>query len=109
MNALRELDADVAMEVPQATGDALKALARGAADEAQQRIAYNFIVHGLAGVDRLGFALPGDSDVMAWRNGRRFVGLQIERIVAEPTDEPATPLARARTITEQVRRRGRGD
>ena len=97
------------MEVPQAAGEAIKACVFGNATPEQAKLALNFIVHGLAGVDRLGFALPGDADVMAWRNGRRFVGLQIERIVAEPTDDPATPLARARTITEQVRRRGRGE
>jgi hypothetical protein len=104
LNSLKDLDAEVAMEVPQAAGEALKALALGAAGPEQQRAAYHFIVHHLAGVDRLGFALPGDSDVMAWRNGRRFVGLQIERIVAAPMDEVVSELPRARTITEQARR-----
>jgi hypothetical protein len=108
MNSLKDLEADVAMEVPEAAGTALKALARGEADLVQQREAYRFILHELAGVDRLGFALPGDSETMAWRNGRRFVGLQMARIVAAPMDEAATPLPRARTITEQVRRRREG-
>jgi hypothetical protein len=105
VNSLKDLDAEVAMEVPQAAGEALKALTLGQARPDQQRAALYFIVHELAGVDRLGFALPGEGHVMAWRNGRRFVGLQIERIVAAPMDEPATPLTRARTITEHVRRR----
>ena len=95
-----DLDADVAMDVPEAAGIALKALALGAAGPEQQKLAYNFIVHGLAGVDRLGFALPGDGDVMAWRNGRRFVGLQILRIVADPMDGASTELAPPRTMTE---------
>jgi hypothetical protein len=108
MKALEELDYDVSMSVPEAAGEALKALAMGAAAPEQQKLAIHFIVHALAGVDTLGFALPGDADVMAWRNGRRFVGLQIERIVREPA-AAAAELPRARTITEAQRRRGRSE
>jgi hypothetical protein len=106
MSSLKELDYDVQMAVPEAVGEALKAFAIGAAGPEQQRAAYRFIVHDLAGVDRLGFALPGDGDVMAWRNGRRFVGLQIERIVATPMDGAVERAPPARTMTERARRRG---
>jgi hypothetical protein len=108
MKSLEDLDYTVNMDIPEAAGVALKALASGTAGAEQQKLAYHFILHNLAGVDQLGFALPGDPDVMAWRNGRRFVGLQMERIVADPGIQPAAPLP-ARTITERVRRRGVGD
>ena len=91
--------------MPEAAGIALKALALGAAGPEQQKLAYRFIVQDLAAIDRLGFALPGDSETMAWRNGRRFVGLQIERIVADPMDGGGAELPSARTLTERARRR----
>ena len=45
--------------------------------------------------------------VMAWREGRRWVGLMLRRIVAEPMADPEPPpLPPARTMTERARRRG---
>lgn len=108
MSKLSEIEADSQLDVPREAGRALKAFAEGAANEYQQQLAYRFILEVLCGVDRLSF-VPGrenPADLMIWREGRRFVGQQLRRIVATPmTDEPEPEPPPPRTITERVRRR----
>jgi hypothetical protein len=104
---LKDLEADAQVEVPRETGRAVKALAAGRASELQQIEAYRFILDNLAGTDRMSFVLADDVPmVMAWREGRRFVGLQLRRIVAAPmVEEPEPELPPARTMTERAKRR----
>lgn len=105
---LKELELDAQLEVPREVGAALKALAIGGAGQHQQLIAYRFILEALCGVDRMSFILADDLPmVMAWREGRRFVGLQLRRIVEAPMSDPEPPpMPIARTMTERARRRG---
>jgi len=104
---LKDLELDAQLDVPRDAGSAIKALAAGTADAVAQRLAYRFILDNLAGVDRMSFVLAGDMPmVLAWREGRRFVGVQLRRIVDTPmTDEPEV-LPPARTMTERAKRRG---
>jgi len=104
---LKDLEADAQIGVPRETGRAVKALANGTANAWQQTEAFKFILDSLAGTDRMSFVLADDVPmVMAWREGRRFVGLQLRRIVATPMTEEAEPeLPPARTMTERARRR----
>ena len=104
-----DLDIDAQLDVPRDVGRALKAFAKGRAGKHQQILAYRFIVEGLGARDQLLFRPYPNMDVglmMAWLDGRRFVGLQMERIVAAPmTDAPEPELPPARTMTERVARR----
>jgi hypothetical protein len=105
---LKELELDAQLEVPREVGSALKALAIGSAGTHQQMIAYRFILDALCGVDRMSFILADDVPmVLAWREGRRYVGLQLRRIVEAPMQDPEPPpLPIPRTMTERARRRG---
>jgi hypothetical protein len=107
MRSLAEAEADVAMEVPLASGVAIKACVAGTASTLQAQEAVRFIVYELCGVDKLRFALPGEGGLAAWWAGRRFVGLQIKRIVATPTEEEAAALLPERAV-EALRRRRPG-
>jgi hypothetical protein len=82
---------------------ALKALAQGEALPEQQILAYRWIVDVIACTDHKDFALPGDIETMAWRNGRRFVGLEIERLILSPALDalPQDPPARRRRGTAE--------
>jgi hypothetical protein len=86
----------------------LGALAAGTAGPHQQQVAWAFIVDNLAGTDRMSFLAVDDIPmVMAWREGRRWVGLEMRRILAEPMSDPEPPPEPpARTMTERHRRRG---
>lgn len=55
---------------------AIKALATGTANEAQQKIAIEYIVHTLAGTYQETYC-PGSERDSAFAQGRRWVGLQI--------------------------------
>ena len=105
---LSELERDAQIECPRETGTALKALEAGAANPYQQQLAYRFIVDKLAGTDLMSFMAVDDiPSVMCWREGRRFVGLMLRRIVATPMADPEPPsLPPPRTMTERARRRG---
>ena len=108
MRSLRELEADAQMEVPRDIGRAIKAWKVGAANDEQQRMAYRFVVHTIAAINRPSFALPDEPSIMGWRQGRRFVGLQLETIAEAPmTDELPPPEPPPRTMTERVARRDR--
>jgi len=68
---------------------AIKALARGEATPDQQRIAVEYLLHGLSVVDGLSFrpdALGGQRET-DFAEGRRFVGLQLRRIVLLPANQ----------------------
>lgn len=92
------------IECPEEDGRALKALA----NDPNHKRAWEFILNNLCATDRLSFALPDESPaVMAWRQGRRFVGLTLREIVATPILDREPPEPPARTMTERERRRTR--
>jgi len=104
MPSLQEIENDAHLVVPREVGGALKALA---ADPAHQ-IAWRFIIDQLCGQRRLSFVpgMPEGRDMMIWREGRRFVGEWLMRIVETPIPETkAEPPAR--TMAERQRRRNR--
>jgi len=77
---------------------AIKALAEGKARPDQQINALNFILDDLARTYDLSFRpdeAGGDRDT-AFAEGRRFVGLQIRRIIMRPFDELTGKPARKR-------------
>ena len=107
---LSDFEADSQLDVPRDAGRALKALAAGEANAAQQRMAYRFFVDVLGAKDKLTFRPLVGVDLpltMAWFEGRRFVAVQAERIVAAPMDDPEPAEPPARTITERAERRRR--
>ena len=59
---------------------AIKALARGEANADQQRLALNFIVNGLSCAFDQSFR-PGQPDLTAFAEGKRFVGLQLDKLI----------------------------
>lgn len=60
---------------------AIKALAAGTANEAQQQRAFKWITNIAAGIDDLSFRPgPDGSYLTAFAEGRRFVGLQIYKL-----------------------------
>ena len=96
------------IDVPRAVGFAIKALAEGAANPEQQKLAITFIIDALAGIDRESFLFVDDVPmVLAWREGRRWAGISLREIIRQPIPDPEPPpLPPARTITESARRRG---
>lgn len=84
---------------------AVRAWKDGTATPEQQQRAYRYVVYWLAGVSRLEFALPGEESIVNWRQGCRFVGLQIEATADLVLDEAEPPEPPARTMTEKARRR----
>lgn len=104
----RELvEADETIAVERDVGAAIKAFSAGTADAVQQRKVYAYILHALAAVDRASFVRGDDSALLlAHREGRRFVGRHLRRIVETPMadapdDEPAPPH-RQTTMTARV-------
>jgi hypothetical protein len=59
---------------------AMQALARGEANDQQQRRALSWIVHRAAMADDQSF-VPGQADVSAFIEGRRSVGNQIKKLI----------------------------
>lgn len=59
---------------------AIQALARGEANDAQQKRALDYIIRSLAGTYDLSYR-SGKSDDTAFAEGRRFVGLQIVKLI----------------------------
>jgi hypothetical protein len=68
---------------------ALKALGEGKARADQQVRAANFIIENLAGTYDLSFRPDdkGGERESAFAEGRRFVGLQIRRVIAQPFEK----------------------
>lgn len=60
---------------------ALKAVAEGKADAAQQKRAMDWIIHKAAGTYDMSYR-PGNVQDTVFAEGRRFVGLQIVKLVA---------------------------
>lgn len=58
---------------------AIKALARGIANSAQQIRAYRFILHTICNIDRMDFDPAGDRQT-SFQSGKRHVGLVIRRV-----------------------------
>ena len=65
---------------------ALKAFGRAEARPDQQGTAFNFIIENLAGTYDLSFRPDdkGGSRETDFSEGRRFVGLQLRRVIAQP-------------------------
>jgi hypothetical protein len=108
MRSLRELEADATIGVPRDVGSAIKAWKNGTAGPAEQQLAWQFVVKELAAVGKLSFAIPDEPGIMWWRQGRQFVGLQLETIAETPMEAPQRVEPPARTMTERVARRARG-
>ena len=73
---------------PYETADAyaLKAVANGTANEEQQRRAMRWVIEAAAGTYELSYR-PGDSSRDTdFAEGRRFVGLQIVKLINMPGD-----------------------
>lgn len=71
---------------PVSTVAAIKAVGKGEARPEQQIAALNFIIEAMAGTYDLSFRPDdrgGDRDT-AFAEGRRFVGLQLRRVIAQP-------------------------
>lgn len=104
---LSEIEADGHLQVPPELGRAIKALA---ADERHAK-AWRFIIDQLCGQRRLSFVpgLPEGRDMMLWREGRRFVGEWLVRIVETPIPDETPPEPPARTMAERQRRRAKRD
>lgn len=67
---------------------ALKALARGVANEGQQKRAINYILGTLSGTYEHTYVPgPGGERDTAFANGRRYVGLQIVKLVNLPPEQ----------------------
>jgi len=64
-----------------ADASALQALTRGEASPEQQRRALDWIVKVGAGTYNVSF-MPGQADSTAFAEGRRYVGLQIVKLLA---------------------------
>lgn len=74
----------------------------------QHRAAVEFIIYTICGRHRASFlaGVPHAAEATAWLEGRRYVGEMLARIIERPIQEaPPPPEPRARTMTEQVRRR----
>lgn len=68
---------------------AIKALAEGKASAVQQKLALDWIISELCRTYDVSFRpddAGGDRDT-AFAEGRRFVGLQIRRVITRPADE----------------------
>lgn len=99
---LSDLEQDAQLDVPVDAGAQIQEFAR------LYPLGFKFIVDALCGKDRIIYRpMPGldTGMLMAWLDGRRFVGVQLTRIVETPIELPPDTEGPARTITEQVRRR----
>ncbi len=67
---------------------AIKAMARGQADEWQQKVVLEFIVEQLCGTYDLSFRQDGygGERETCFSEGKRSIGLNIRRIIAQPFD-----------------------
>jgi hypothetical protein len=65
---------------------AVKALAEGKARDDQQKIVLNYIIDNLAGTYDLSYRpdVDGGARDTAFAEGRRFVGLELRRIISTP-------------------------
>jgi hypothetical protein len=102
---LSKLEADAHLDVPVEVGRNIKALFA----DARYQVAVKFIVESLCGQRRLSFVpgQPSPADLMMWREGRRFVGEWLMRIVETPIPDAQEPEPPARTMTEKHERRTR--
>lgn len=81
---LAPVDSPAAFSLPIA--GAIKALATGKATEAQQVLAYNWIVKNAGGIGAQSFR-SGDSHATAFMEGRRFVAAQIVSLTTIDMEE----------------------
>jgi hypothetical protein len=100
---LSKLETDAQLDVPRDAGGLIKRLANDPA----YRLAWEFITQSLCGVRRLSFVpgAPEATEIMYWREGRRFVGEQLLRIAETPMPAEEAPEPPARTMTERAARR----
>jgi hypothetical protein len=98
---LQEAEALARVECPDAVRHALKALAV----DPTHKMAFDFIVEQLCGINRLSACLPHEAAAANWWNGRRYVGQQILDIVRSPIPEKPQPPERRMSTSERVRQR----
>lgn len=105
MPTLKELDRAAQVDVPVEMGRALKALA---ADE-RHAVAWRYLLDEICGWRRYSFVpgVPEARDLMIWREGRRFVGELLMRIVETPIPDMEEPAPKPRTMSERQRRRAK--
>ena len=100
---LSRLEADAELEVPRDIGGLVK---RFASDPAYTRL-WDFLCNEFGRAGKLSY-VPGQADardLMIWLEGRRFVGVMLQRIAAAPMPDETPPEPRARTMVERQRRR----
>lgn len=68
---------------------AIQAMSHGEANQGQQKIALDFLIHELCRTYDFSFRPDdkGGERETALAEGRRFVGIQLERIIRNPYDE----------------------
>lgn len=99
---LKELEAYSTLDVPIDAGAQIKEMAR------QFPIGFEFIVNSLCATNRLVYQPMASIDVgmlMAWLDGRRFVGVQLGLIIANTIEAPKEPEGPDRSMTAKVERR----
>ena len=80
------------LELPQLTRDevvAIKCMENGTANDLQQKLAIDVIRKKLCMIGGLEFDL--DERLSAFNGGKRFVGLQLNYLIAEPLDKILPP------------------
>lgn len=77
-------------ELPDA--QALKALSNGEAEPQQQQRALRWIVHNVCRLNRLSYQ-PDSDRATAFAEGRRFVGLQVMRLIQTPNEDLKSEIA----------------
>lgn len=103
---LSDLQAYSILDVPTDAGAQIKEMAR------MFPAGFEFIVNTLCYKNRLVYQPMVGVDagmLMAWLDGRRFVAVQLELIVANPIKVPVKPEGPARTMTESAHRREERD
>ncbi len=111
MPHLRAIKPQIASQLPPAdVRAAMRAWKAKTATPEQQGRAYDYVVNELAGVNQIVNAMPGEESVVNWRQGCRYVGLQIEFAAAVVVDEPRdveTPLRTHESSAQRQERRAR--
>jgi hypothetical protein len=98
---LQETEALARVECSDAVRHALKALFA----DPEHKLACDFIVEALCGINRLSACQPADVSTANWWNGRRYVGLQLIDIVRAPIPEQPLAVVRRISTAEQARQR----
>lgn len=100
---LSKLETDAHLDVPRDVGGLVK---RFANDPTYARL-WSFLCDDIGRAGKLSY-VPGQvdaRDLMIWFEGRRFIGVMLQRIAAAPMPDETPPEPPARTMSERQRRR----